>query len=390
MKENKNPNKAVAPIIILSLFLMTTVFSIFANAGWGTGIDAEPELMTFEYTQLPVDVSGNHVSGNDALQAASATVSGGNAGNPVHTYPVPGYDFTTDEITVRIAGLERDYTIAFVNDLHLIMDHESGDVTEDNLPLVENRYQTLAMTEEGVPAEELWPEVINYLNYNDFDAVIFGGDLLDYCSNSNIMALNAELKRLKYPADRVMYLRSDHDYGGWYGGGGFTDSDGMRLQTLVLDGDEPNKCIEFDDLMIVGINKSYRNISAEAHQFIREKLNQDKPVILATHVPFYSKVDDSLKQESMQVRNRIYYWSHDNGVYLPNKETTELIDEMYAEDSKVVQIVAGHLHAKWDGNVTATIREHIFAPTFEGKIGIIHVVGESVEEGTEMQTEDAD
>lgn len=98
---------------------------------------------------------------------------------PEIVYDPPEYPFTTDEITVYIGGLTEEYTIAFVNDLHLVTDTEVGHVLEEELPEVMKRYNELSVTADGKHAEDLWPEVIKYLNYNDFDAVIFGGDLLD-------------------------------------------------------------------------------------------------------------------------------------------------------------------------------------------------------------------
>ena len=291
----------------------------------------------------------------------------------VIVYPAPDYNFVTDEITVEIEGLEREYTIAFVNDIHMITDHSSGDVTEDNMATVDERYETFFITEEGIHSEDLWPEVIKYLNYNDFDAVIFGGDILDYCSNSNIKALQDGFSELKYPDDRIMYLRSDHDYGGWYGGSGFTDTDGFILQSFVLDADDMEKIIEFDEFMIVGINQSYRNLSQHARELIDHNLDSGKPVLVATHVPFYSDVDNSLEELSFAVRNRIYYWSYNGTTYVPQGEIQGLIDRIYAENSNVVQIVAAHMHAAWDGYVTDRLKEHIFAPSFQGNIGIIHV-----------------
>lgn len=291
----------------------------------------------------------------------------------VIVYPAPDYNFVTDEITVEIEGLEEEYTIAFVNDMHMITDHSSGDVTEENMKTVNERYESFIDTEKGIHSEDLWLEIIKYLNYNDFDAVIFGGDILDYCSNSNVKALQDGFSELKYPDDRIMYLRSDHDYGGWYGGSGFTDTDGFLLQSFVLDADDAEKVIEFEEFMIVGINQSYRNLSQHARELIDHNLDVGKPVLLATHVPFYSDVDNSLEELSMEVRNRIYYWSYNGTTYIPQEETQGLVDRIYAENSNVVQIVAAHLHASWDGYVTDRLKEHIFAPSFQGNIGIIHV-----------------
>ncbi|MCM1326138.1 MAG: metallophosphoesterase [Bacteroidales bacterium] len=299
------------------------------------------------------------------------------AGVVIYEYAPPKYNFKLDEITVEISvsggTAEKEYDIAFVNDLHLITDSKPGDVLEEKLPTVRERHDNLSVTADGVHAEELWPEVIKFLNYHNFDAVIFGGDILDYCSHSNMAALTEGFDNLKYPKEKVLYLRSDHDYGGWYGGGIFTDMDGFMAQAELWDGDQSEGWIAFDDFLIVGINKSYQNLSDERLQFLMGKLNAEKPVIVATHVPFYSEVDESLAEKSMEVRNRIYYWNQEDSSYSPDQNTQKLIDSMYDEDSNVVQILAAHLHAAWDGNVTEHVKEHIFAPAYEGRIGVIHV-----------------
>lgn len=76
-------------------------------------------------------------------------------------YDPPEYDFKTDEITVELDGLDREYTIAFVNDLHMITDKEAGDVLEENLPVVRERYENLSVTPEGIHGEELWLSLIH-------------------------------------------------------------------------------------------------------------------------------------------------------------------------------------------------------------------------------------
>lgn len=295
-------------------------------------------------------------------------------------YPPAEYDFKVDEITVEIEGLSRGYDIAFINDLHLITDTEPGDVLEENLSTVAERYNTFAVTSDGVHADELWPEIIKFLNYYDFDGVVFAGDMLDYCSHSNMAVLSEGFESLKYPKEKIMYIRSDHDYGGWYGGGVFTDADGFALQSEFFDQDEGENCIEFDEFLIVGVNKSYQNLSDNRLSFLNEKMDMGKPVIMVTHVPFYSEEDPSLESFSMETRNRIYYWNKENSTYSPDANTQEFIDDMYDEDSNVVQLLAAHMHAAWDGVVANDLRQHIFGPAFEGRIGIVHVVGKKESE----------
>lgn len=346
---------------ILYIFIceLSAIAIIALYLFFGGDQQAVPE----EYIEGAADAVNDIFSGNVS------------SGDPNINYEPPEYEFDLDEITVEIEELNGDYTIAFINDLHMITDREAGDVLEENLPNVTERYNTFSVTPEGMHAEELWPEIIKFLNYNDFDAVIFGGDILDYCSHSNMEALKEGFEELKYPPERIIYLRSDHDYGGWYGGGVFTDTDGFIAQSELWDGDDGTGCIEFDEFLIVGVNKSYQNLSKDRLDFLTEKLDEGKPVIVATHVPFYSEEDKTLEELSMQVRNRIYYWSREDSSYCPDKNTQTFIDRMYSADSNVVQILAAHMHASWDGIAANNVKEHIFAPSFEGKIGIIHVTG---------------
>ena len=296
-------------------------------------------------------------------------------------YDSPKYSFATDEITVYIGGLTEEYTIAFVNDLHLVTDTEVGHVLEEELPEVMKRYNELAITNDGKHAEELWPEIIRYLNYNNFDAVIFGGDLLDYCSPSNIEVLKQGFEQLKYDSDRMIYLRSDHDYVGTYGGSQYTDADGFAAQKQLWDGDSEEKVIDMREFLIVGINKSYLNLSDDRLNYLNGELRDGRPVIVATHVPFYVTEDaESLEARSLEIRNKIYYWNPTNSGYCPDENTQKFIDEMYAPGSNVVQILAAHLHASWDGKATKKVGEHIFAPAYSGSIGIIHVTGQKVQE----------
>lgn len=307
-------------------------------------------------------------------------------------YEPPAYHFSTDEIGVYVEGLKKEYTIAFVNDLHMITDKEAGDVTEENLPTVRERYETLSMTPDGTAAEELWPEIIKYLNYKDFDAVIFGGDILDYSSHSNIETLKQGLDQLKYADDKIIYLRSDHDYGGWYGGSNYTDTDGFIAQTTLWDEDTDEKVIDFGEFLVVGINKSYQNLSEDRLDYLLKEIKDGRPVIIATHVPFYSEEDDSLAARSMEVRNKIYYWNKEDSAYCPDANTQKFIDTMYAPGSNVVQILAAHLHGSWDGVAAKGVREHIFTPSFQGSIGIVHVTGdkERVEQLRKKQQEAAE
>ncbi|MDD3369388.1 MAG: hypothetical protein PHP50_10990 [Lachnospiraceae bacterium] len=288
---------------------------------------------------------------------------------PEIVYPAPDYDFTTEEVTVEIDGLTKEYTLAWVSDLHMITDSEIGDVTDEFMDTVKERYDTLSITEDGIHGEELWPEIVKYLNYNKFDGIIFGGDMMDYCSHSN---MDVFLEGFKQIRDPVLYIRADHDYGAWYGGDVFTEQDARELHQKV-DGDDLNeKYLDFGEFMVVGVNGSTKDMPGDQLSTIEDRFDTHKPIITATHVPYASKVDTSLAELSMQVRAKPYYWGE--GIYLPNELTSIYLNMIYDENTTVQQVLAGHLHAKWDGMITEQVPQHIFSPAFQGVIGIIHVV----------------
>ena len=297
---------------------------------------------------------------------------------PPIVYPAPAYDFTEEHVYVEVPGLEHEYTIAWVSDVHMITDFEPGDVCADSLDTVLTRYETLSITPDGVHGKDLWPMIIDYLNYNDYDAVIFGGDLLDYNSTSNMQALEKGFSRLKYPENRILYLRADHDYGTWYSdeSTGFTAYKSEELHAALDGNDNTRKYIDFGDLIIAGVNNSIKKPGEEQMAVLTELYGRGVPVIAATHVPYYSQVDPSLEELSMLVRNRIYYWSPASETYGIDADMQRYLDLIYSENSPCVEVLAGHLHAAWEGEIREGLAEHIFSPAFMGVIGVVHVVPE--------------
>ena len=78
----------------------------------------------------------------------------------------------------------------------------------------------------------------------------------------------------------------------------------------------------------------------------------------------------------MLVRNRIYYWNPGGELYGIDDETRKILDLVYADDSPCQIVLAGHLHAAWEGEIRPGLRQHIFSPAFSGVIGVVHVVPE--------------
>ena len=305
-------------------------------------------------------------------------------------YPAPEYEFKTDEVTIEIPGLTKSYTLAWVSDLHLTSDFEpADDVMPEHIETIKQRHDTLFINTEAETgtvtySEELWPEIIKYLNYTKidgkrFDGIIFGGDIMDYCSQSNLDLFLKEYQNLDTSIP-FLYIRADHDYGFWYGGNVFTEPMAEALHKDIAGGDElSQKYLDFGEFVVIGVNRSNKDMSQTQYDIIKgwyDKAKQEnKPVIAVTHVPYESQ-DGMFKEFSMEVKGKVYYWSYflQEGNNIPNVVTRQYLDEIYAENTPVVKVLAGHMHAGWDGMITPQVSQHVFEPAFRGSIGIIHVV----------------
>ncbi len=358
--DRKNVRKCVVAILCMILVLCAIV--LFTKK--------EPQQPTIDAEQETATSSQAHIQ-QSSEQGSEVTAES----EPETVCPEPEYPFRTEEITLMIEGIEREYTIAWVSDLHLVSDHapgdKLGDVHAEYLDAIEKRYEELAVTPDGVHAQQLWADIIKYLNCQQFDGVLFGGDIMDYCSNSNLDLIKEGLDKLN---TRYMYIRADHDYGAYYGGVFFEETEARELHQTI-DGDEiSHKFWDMGDFLVLGIDSSTKDMPEYYLNMVSEVLSRGKPVILATHVPYASQVDDSLAALSMQVRSTIYYWSSTSERYNPNLVTQKYLDQVYAPDTAVVQVLAGHLHASWDGMLSEQTPQHIFAPAFGGTIGIVHIV----------------
>ena len=154
----------------------------------------------------------------------------------------------------------------------------------------------------------------------------------------------------------------------------FTEDEARKLHQTI-DGDEiAYKFWDRDTFMVLGIDNSTKDMPDYYLNMVADVYSRGRPVIMVTHVPYESKIDQTLAECSMQVRNKIYYWSDASEQYKPNNITKQYLDMIYSEDTMVEQVLAGHLHESWDGMLTQQVPQHIFAPAFRGNIGIIHIV----------------
>lgn len=382
-KNNRNSNGKYIIVVLMVLLALTVAAGTFAWV-WHIRLGQEDrqaaDLSEDSSSPEETEQVSTAETEESTEMASTEEVPEQEISEPEIRYPEPEYPFRTEELVVEVPGISGEYTVAWVSDLHMVADHGvSSDILAEDLDAVRARYDFF-QTSDGVHGEDLLPQVIDFLNYGEYDGIIFGGDMMDYCSDSNMELLQYEFDRLdkKVP---ILYIRADHDYGFWYGGDGFTETDAETMHRAMDDGDDLNtKYLDFGEFVILGVNRSTKNMFPEQYDILdgmfEDAASKSRPVIVATHVPYASRIDESnevtLYDRSMEIRNKIYYWG--GGDYVPNEVTTGFLDHIYGDDTDVVQVLAGHLHAGWDGKLTEKVGQHIFEPAYLGSIGIIRFV----------------
>lgn len=272
-----------------------------------------------------------------------------------------------ETVSIHIQGLKNTYRFVFISDLHIIV--ENDEISPENLENVRARRESF-QSADGRYSAQIWEEMPKLFHSIDADAVLLGGDMIDYASTSNINALKAGIEKIEEP---VLYVRADHDYNPYNCEG--LDKKEMKKLHESIDGYEGVPVIEFEDLCVVGINNSTKQISKGQLKRFQEIVSLGKPIILLTHVPIESKVDTSLSEESRKVwQERVLTWG-ENCYYEPNKTTKAFLDLVYDEEGPVKAVVCGHLHFTWDGELTKNCSEHVFSAMYSGKYGMITVDG---------------
>ena len=272
---------------------------------------------------------------------------------------------STEEIYIDISGLKKEYTFLWLSDLHIIT--ENDEIAAEDSETVKARRESFKNAAD-MYSDEFWLSLSETLDDCRADAIFMGGDMIDHAANANIACLKKGLDSLDTP---YLYVRADHDYAPYYCA--VKDEAAVAGLHAEIDGYKEISLVEFEDLCLVGINDSTRQISVTALQEMKAICAKGKPIILITHVPLNSLCDTSLQEESKTVwDDRALVWG-ENCTYIPDGTTQEFMDLIYAEDSPIKEVLAGHLHFSWDGKLTNNIGEHVFPPSYLGNIGIVKV-----------------
>ncbi len=245
-------------------------------------------------------------------------------------------DHVREEYLV-IEGLEKEYELLFITDTHVIISSP-----EDSEQILANAAERMPLFYDGagVSAAEQFPHWMEYANEREVDAVLFGGDIIDYPSPSNVQFLNENVSLLEMP---FLYTLGNHDWTyPWEYMTEKAKTEYISALQPMITGDGIVQVMDMGDFLIVSVDNSSGQINPEALERYMEILEQGKPVIVMLHVPY---VTDPLLAKANDLWNTPVAIGAGNygGIY-PSEESMAFIEATTAEDSPVIAVLAGHVH----------------------------------------------
>lgn len=274
------------------------------------------------------------------------------------------------EETVRLKGIEGEYTLLFLTDTHAIV--QSQGASEQEAANEEARYPTF-FNEEGVPSAEQFPEWIRYANENGVDAVLLGGDIIDTPSEANLRWLEEQLGQLDMP---YLYVNGNHDW--TYPWEYMTEAGKEAYLPLLEPFMQDNTVIhslDFGEFTVVGIDDSPGQVEVGVFPAYEEILAEGRPVIVLAHVPFMTQSVLGKAREAWS--SPVVIGAGNYGGIYPNEDSERFVSRTTAASSPVELVLAGHVHF-YDRDVIEGERQVlqlVGGAGFQGNAILVHITG---------------
>ena len=344
-----------------------------------TAKDNAPEDEAAKDNAPETDVARDHVSENEEIENAESGQEEVKAEQgteePQPSKPQSALETVTkqiglrvDEVAIDLPGVEKAYEILFVSDMHILTVDES--VYEDHVSVAQNRYENMFRSSTGTYSYDTWQKLSSVIDDFQADALVMGGDMMDFVSPANVTLFQNGLNQIKTP---YMYLRADHDMGTWYSDSLSTE-DALGLHRGICSY-EDMYIMDFGEFYVLGWNNSTGQLTEAGLVAAQGIWDNGKPIILATHVPINSIIDNGLAEMAAGIdpQGRVKLWGYDC-LYQPAEDATAIFLEMlYDAQSPVKAVLSGHLHFKYTVPLTEQLMEYVFAPSYAGNIAKIRV-----------------
>ena len=222
------------------------------------------------------------------------------------------------EEQLTIPGLKHDYQFLLIADTHISLCDERD---PDLLEKAQARREAFER-ESGKNAARTFHNLITESRKSNADLTIFAGDITDSAMYASIDFVQKEMDRLQQP---YLYITGNHDfeYGSEYFSKKAYQEYFPRLGSLTQTAQQ-YVIKEYEDLIVAGINDKNNQFHKRAVRALLPYLKGTKPVILVMHVPLRVLLGETACR--------------------PNQATQKLLDAVFAKDSPVAAVFAGHIH----------------------------------------------
>lgn len=241
------------------------------------------------------------------------------------------------EETIVIEGLEQEYELLFLTDNHMVVSS-----SEDSEQIAANAKERapLFVDADGVDSATQFPAWMNYALEQQVDAVLLGGDIIDYPSPGNLEHLQKNLDTLTMP---YLYTLGNHD---WTYPWDYMTENGkaeyLPLFEPMMKGNTAIQRLDIGELTVVAVDNSPGQVNAEALQRYQEILEEGRPTIVLVHVPFLTQ-SVLTKAKEVWSSGVVIGGGNFGGIY-PNEASTAFMEMTTAENSPVIAVLAGHVH----------------------------------------------
>ncbi|MBP3388203.1 MAG: metallophosphoesterase [Clostridia bacterium] len=202
-----------------------------------------------------------------------------------------------------------------------------------------------------LPARE---HFVNLMNASrDGDVLVIAGDMLDFVNGANVRLAEKELK--DYPCP-VLALCGNHENAN-------NIPEGMTISMMR----EPIQIAELDDLIVLGLDDSKREITEKQYSALEEALASGKAVVVAMHIPIMTEENQPVLRGAGE-----YFRLNYNDCPEMNLRFIELIK---ANPDKIAAVLCGHLHFANDSHITDGIMQYVSTQGVTGNLNK-YIIGE--------------
>ena len=304
--------------------------------------------------------------------------------NKINNYEeTDSYGLDIEDIQIEIDGLKKDYNILYMTDNQANFDER------EDIGWFGTKTNRTFTDDNGISAADNMWRWFSYANTNKVDAMVMGGDILDYFTEKNAIVLQECLDGLQVP---YIYTYGNHDsYVPW----DFKFDDDNQYFLNLFDG---NDCefqkLNMGEFYIVSIRNYAQdgtaNISQKALEEFKKIYKENKPILLVIHVPIFTEKTQDLKDLVIQNFGDVFKL-YDTGTeiqveqsllmgvdcgYMLTSETSEFLNMVLDEDGPVKCVISGHLHFSWEGFINENTIQYVGNPAYLNKGVILNVSGE--------------